>query len=433
MKPNCYIKMRKALINKIIAAVIISSILLCCQKEFKKDFIIEYPSTAVVIRDAVTDIDGNCYDAVQIGDQVWMAENLRTTRYADGVLISLGRSSSTTIPYCYYPDNKRKNVPNYGYLYNWKAVMRDAVSSSSNPSRVQGVCPDGWHIPSDAEWTQLINYVSSQGQYLCDNNPKHIAKALAAPMGWSNSFSACAVGNNSSANNATGFSALPAGFFGGSYCNFGDYAFYWTSTQIDGNYAYYRSFRSNYVDVFRPDIGGSKFIGRSVRCIRNNPEEPPITIEIVVSSLDLSQNPLDNGWTNITMIGSSWEYMNGEDMRSVMGIVGTSGSNDSWLISPAINASDYDNLKLSFSHRSINGTDNRQVYYSTDYSDGDMESANWIPLNVDDFSSSITTYTQELPAELLLSNNLRFAFRYQDTTNSTWLLTNFKVITIIEQ
>ena len=60
MKPNCYIKMRKALINKIIAAVIISSILLCCQKEFKKDFIIEYPLTAVVIRDAVTDIDGTC-------------------------------------------------------------------------------------------------------------------------------------------------------------------------------------------------------------------------------------------------------------------------------------------------------------------------------------------------------------------------------------
>lgn len=119
----------------------------------------EYPSTAEVIRNAVKDIDGNKYDAVKIGNQVWMASNLRTTRYADGTAIPLGEigTYSFTEPYHYvsgsYGSNEENmvNVSTYGLLYNWKAVMWNWSSSNTNPSGVQGICPTGWHVPSDAE------------------------------------------------------------------------------------------------------------------------------------------------------------------------------------------------------------------------------------------------------------------------------------------
>lgn len=159
------------------------------------------------------------------------------------------------------------------------------------------------------------------------------------------------------------------------------------------------------------------------------PVVPPTYTEIIVNAMDLSQNPLDNGWTNHVITGSSWEYMSGNAMR----IVGSTGANDSWLISPSINASGYDNLKLSFSHRSLNGTGNRQVFYSTNYTGGDVQNADWIPLNVNNFTTGFVTFSQELPAELLSASNLRFAFNYHDNANSTWMIKDFKVVSIVEQ
>ena len=146
----------------------------------------EYPATANVIRNAVKDIDGNKYDAVQIGDQVWMAENLRTTRYADGTSIPLGELESEETPYRYAPGTYQSNEENiinvsaYGYLYNWAAVMHGASSSDANPSGVQGICPRGWHVPSDAEWTQLTDYMKTQSIYMAGGHIDHLAKALSA-------------------------------------------------------------------------------------------------------------------------------------------------------------------------------------------------------------------------------------------------------------
>ena len=170
----------------------------------------------------VKDIDGNVYKTVKIGNQVWMAENLRTTRYANGESIPLGTSSSTITSYRYNPNDNANNVFTYGYLYNWPAVMHGSSSSSKNPSGVQGVCPDGWHVPSDAEWTELTDYVGSQSEYCCHvssqrsqsdfrcgGDRENIAKALASTKGWKTDNESCAVGNNPSANNAPGFSALP--------------------------------------------------------------------------------------------------------------------------------------------------------------------------------------------------------------------------------
>ncbi len=215
----------------------------------------------------VTDIDNNTYNTVKIGNQCWMKENLRTTRNANGTSIALGSSTSTTTAYRYYPYNNSSNVSTYGYLYNWKAVMGSSSSSSANPSGVQGICPTGWHVPSDAEWTQLTNYVGSQTHYQCDNSSDNIAKALASTTGWDSSTNTCAVGNNPISNNATGFSALPAGSYYGDYGSFGNIAALWSATEYDGYLAYGRglSYSNAYVGRNYYD----KYPGFSVRCVRD--------------------------------------------------------------------------------------------------------------------------------------------------------------------
>ena len=234
----------------------------------------EYPETAVVLPNAVSDIDGNSYDAVQIGNQVWMAENLRTTKYADGTTIPMGSTYSYTEPYRYAPGSNQSNeenmvnVASYGYLYNWPAVMHGASSSSANPSGVQGICPTGWHVPSDAEWTELTNYMKTQPAYMASGNADHLAKALAATWGWNGSSETDAPGNDPTTNNATGFSALPAGYYdGGYYYNFGNHAYFWSATENDDNDAYLRYLGYNDAIVDWDD--GYKDLGFSVRCVRD--------------------------------------------------------------------------------------------------------------------------------------------------------------------
>ena len=220
---------------------------------------------------SVTDVDGNVYNTVQIGSQCWMKENLRTTRYADETEIPVGSTTSYTEPYRYAPNYDDSIVPFYGYLYNWAAVMHGAASSDDNPSGVQGICPDGWHVPSDAEWTQLTDYVSRQSENVCIDTigGSYIAKALASNTGWNNySYSTCAVGYNRSSNNATGFGALPAGYYYSSGCyGFGDYAYFWSATEDNGSYSYYRNLY--YGDGMVVRYLNDKSRGYSVRCLRD--------------------------------------------------------------------------------------------------------------------------------------------------------------------
>lgn len=250
----------------------------------------EYPSTADVIRNAVTDIDGNKYDAVRIGNQVWMASNLRTTRYPDGTAIPLGEALgelySFTDPYRYAPgtygsnEDNMINVPAYGYLYNWAAVMHGAESSESNPSGVQGICPKGWHVPSDKEWTQLKDYMKTRPEYMSSGNSNYLAKALAATWGWRSSSEPDDVGYEpSTTNNATGFSALPAGLlyydfdndisgsYYGNYIDFGHGAYFWSSTEKGSDGAWFRYLYYMDEGVYRHN--NDKFHGFSVRCVRD--------------------------------------------------------------------------------------------------------------------------------------------------------------------
>ncbi len=219
-------------------------------------------------RSIVSDVDGNVYNTVQIGSQCWMRENLRTTRYSDCTVIPLGSSTSKTSPYRYAPNGEESNVPVYGYLYNWAAVMNGAGSSTANPSGVQGICPAGWHVPSDAEWTQLTDYVSSQSQYQCRGNSSYIAKALASTRYWHSSSNTCAIGNNLSSNNATGFSAVPAGSYDGYYYNLGTNGRFWISTEKDDDLALYRNLNRSYANVTNND-DYHKRTGHSVRCLKD--------------------------------------------------------------------------------------------------------------------------------------------------------------------
>ena len=223
---------------------------------------IEYPATADVIRDAVTDIDGNKYDAVRIGDQVWMAMNMRTTRFADGTDILTATETSFDTPYRYMP-----YYTNGGYLYNWQAAMHGVSGSDANPSSVQGVCPDGWHLPSEAEWQQLTDYLSNHSEYVCSGEGGNIAKSLAVSRNWSTCGIGCAVGYNQEDNNATGFSAMPVGYYPGSYTNYGYNASFWSTTEVDSTLAVGVNLNATDSLVRRPHC--TKLGGLSVRCVQN--------------------------------------------------------------------------------------------------------------------------------------------------------------------
>ncbi len=214
----------------------------------------------------VTDYDGNVYNTVKIGNQCWMKENLRTTSYSDGTPIEQGTDTSRTTAYWYYPSGNSGNMSTLGLLYNWAAVMRGSASSSENPSGVQGVCPTGWHVPSDSEWTELTDYVSSQSEYACSGTSIYIAKALASTTGWNSFSSNCTVGNTPSDNNATGLGIVPAGYYSGNY-NAATTAYCSSATEYNENYVYNRNIGFFSSTVNRGNL--AKYTALSVRCIRD--------------------------------------------------------------------------------------------------------------------------------------------------------------------
>ena len=224
----------------------------------------------------VTDQDGNVYNTVQLGNQCWMKENLRVTHYSDGTAIPMGDSTSLTLPYRYCPDDNTANVTSYGYLYNWPAVMHGLGSSNANPSGVLGVCPKGWHVPSYAEWEQLINHVGSQSAYQCNNSSFKIAKALASQTTWQfSAYDPCCPGYDPSTNNATGFSAITAGSYSNIGTNyhvffgFGGEAHFWSTTESGCQNRVYSTHISHGSIMVSDNINSDKHQGYSVRCVRN--------------------------------------------------------------------------------------------------------------------------------------------------------------------
>jgi uncharacterized protein (TIGR02145 family) len=224
----------------------------------------------------VTDIDGNFYPSVIIGNQEWMAENLRVTRDANG-------NDITRYCYYYYPTDATY-CDLSGGLYTWHTVMNGATSSNTNPSNVQGICPTGWHVPSDAEWTELVDYVVAQG-YPNSNvvtgagNALKSCRQVSSPLGGDCATSEHPRWDSHPPHYGTdefGFSALPGGersvyFINYPFVEFGNYGYWWSSTETstdDLDWAWYRKLSFNNGFVTRSDF--DKGNGFSVRCVRDN-------------------------------------------------------------------------------------------------------------------------------------------------------------------
>ena len=250
----------------------------------------------------VMDYDGNAYNTVQIGNQCWMKENLRTTHYASGEPISLSSSMDPAVAQYYLPEVTDSAMA-CGYLYNWKAVMGQGGGGATN----QGICPPGWHVPSDAEWTQLTDYMGGLSGYVCGDNPNNIAKALASETEWNTSLNSCAVGNDLSSNNTSGFSAMPVGYACGTSMDYGTSARFWTANSSDNNYAHYRAL--NYDNGFvEPNSFGDKACGLSVRCILA--EVAKVTTAEVSGIMDSTAvcggEVISVGGANVTERGLCW-------------------------------------------------------------------------------------------------------------------------------
>jgi uncharacterized protein (TIGR02145 family) len=211
----------------------------------------------------VTDIDGNVYNTVTIWTQVWMKENLKTTKYNDGTSIATIPTYDTTPSYSWY-DYDPANFNTYGALYNQYTVISGKL------------CPTGWHIPSDKEWTTLTDYLggdSVAGVKLKEIDTVH----------W--------VSPNTGATNESGFTALPGGYrFTNKFCfDMGSHGYWWSATvdSSSGN-LFCRSMSSNSSNVQR-HLPPQNYLWYSVRCLEGN--NTSITISKNVYEVILYPNP----------------------------------------------------------------------------------------------------------------------------------------------
>jgi uncharacterized protein (TIGR02145 family) len=220
-----------------------------------KDYVDELEAKVAAMEDMlidgglymITDIDSNTYKVVKIGTQVWMAENLKTTRYNDGSAIPLVTdntewSNLTTPGYSWYNNDSATYARTYGALYNWYTV------------ETGNLCPTGWHVPSDAEWTTLTDYLG--GEAIAGGKLKETGTAH-----WDSP--------NTGATDETGFTAFPGGnrTKNGPFSNLGAYNFLWSATTSNTSSAWIRSLFHLSEDMAR--YGGVKISGLSVRCIKN--------------------------------------------------------------------------------------------------------------------------------------------------------------------
>lgn len=209
--------------------------------------------------DGVTDYDGNTYYEVKIGTQIWMAENLKVRHYSDGTAIphvtdnttwaNLG-DNDTDKAYCFFNNDESLG---YGVLYTYAAV----TNGDNSGIDVQGICPAGWHLPSDAEWTLLEDFINN------DEYSGSIGTTLKFTSGWN-------VSSHSGTDNY-GFSALPSGgrnLFGDGSFGYEDYyGAWWSSTENDSTDAWKRELTDGYHCMTRSNPNKSS--GLSVRCVKD--------------------------------------------------------------------------------------------------------------------------------------------------------------------
>jgi uncharacterized protein (TIGR02145 family) len=205
---------------------------------------------------SMTDQDGNTYATIVIGTQDWMAEDLRTTTYANGDPIPNVTDynewlSLTTGAWANHYNDSEYEIP-YGKLYNWYTV--------ADP---RNVCPTGWHVPTDAEWSTMINYL--------DPNATNVGAVSSDNAGGKMKSTGTQYWylQNSDATNESGFSGLPNSLrsVDGEFPNIGDYGHWWSSTQSDYDVAWARALNKYNDDAWK--LNTYKQVGCSVRCLRD--------------------------------------------------------------------------------------------------------------------------------------------------------------------
>ena len=204
----------------------------------------------------VTDVEGNVYTTVKIGAQVWMAENLKTTKYNDQALIPNVTENTewialTTDAYSWAQNNEATFKPLYGALYNWYAVETGKL------------CPAGWHVPTDGEFStmEISLGMTSEQAAGTDFRGTDQGKQMKNTTGWA---------DGANGTNTSGFSALPAGYrsyLTGNSEGIGLITYFWSATGLDENIAVYRRLDGDNDKVFRS--GTYKKAGKSVRCVKN--------------------------------------------------------------------------------------------------------------------------------------------------------------------
>ena len=200
----------------------------------------------------ITDVEGNSYKTVYIGTQQWRGENLKTSKYSDGTTIpnitdNTQWQNNTTGAWAYY-NNDAANNAKYGKLYNWFAV-----SKTTNGNK--NVCPIGWHVATDAEWTVLTDYLG--GEIVAGGKMKEVGTT-----NW--------ISPNTDATNLSLFTGLPGGYryyYSGYYINVGYSGNWWSSTENSTANAWNRNLNINLGAAYRSY--GNKGNGFSVRCLRD--------------------------------------------------------------------------------------------------------------------------------------------------------------------
>jgi uncharacterized protein (TIGR02145 family) len=203
----------------------------------------------------ITDIDGNVYKTVRIGDQWWMSENLKTTKYADGTAIGLVESttewgSSIDPRYCFYENNAAAYGTIYGALYSYYTVVGGDL------------CPTGWRVPTDSDWFTLENFIDPS-----IDNPTaegyrgvYAGKQLKSKTAWD------------SGTDTYGFNALPGGYRNveGIFTDLNSRTFFWTSTVASSNWSWFRAIKTGSEQISRSKSW--KKLGCYIRCVKNAEE-----------------------------------------------------------------------------------------------------------------------------------------------------------------
>jgi uncharacterized protein (TIGR02145 family) len=218
-----------------IFALLAISLLLCCSKENEENNVLTAQSGTI------TDIEGNVYKTVEIGTQTWMVENLKTTKYSDGkAIFGYIDYSPNMAAYCWY-NNNENNKDYYGALYTWYAVKTGKL------------CPSGWHVPTNTEWTNLVTYAG--GWEVAGGKLKE--KYFGSSPG-------------KISTDEYGFTARPGGLVAGEQFTERSINGYWwsgTANENQSQYSFYYKllFDSDEIQKFSLIQG----CGMSVRCIKN--------------------------------------------------------------------------------------------------------------------------------------------------------------------